>query len=159
MQLEYVFWQRTYVKHLCISIPYEEKDIFLWCQFQKVLQVFIKPFNFSFLAWRGTHFTCQKGNAQNLSSQASAVHEPRTSRCTSWVQKRPRNQRSNCQHPLDYGESKGVSTSASLTALQPLTMWNTTNCSKFLEMGVPKHITCLLRNFCTGQEIRVRTRY
>ena len=49
--------------------------------------------------------------------------------------------------------------SASLTALQPLTMWNTTNCSKFLEMGVPKHITCLLRNFCTGQEIRVRTRY
>ena len=32
-----------------------------------------------------THFACQQGNAQNSSSQASAVHEPRNSRCTSWV--------------------------------------------------------------------------
>ena len=27
------------------------------------------------------------------------------------------------------------------------------------EMGIPDHRTRLLRNFCTGQEIRVRTRY
>ena len=46
--------------------------------------------------------------AQNPSSQASAVHELRTSRCTSWVQKRQRNQRSNCQHLLDNRESKGI---------------------------------------------------
>ena len=44
------------------------------------------------------HFTCQQGNAHNPSSQASAVCEPRTSRYVSWVQKRQRNQRSNCQH-------------------------------------------------------------
>ena len=31
-----------------------------------------------------------------------------TSRCTSWVQKRQRNQRSNCQHPLDHRKSKGI---------------------------------------------------
>ena len=34
-----------------------------------------------------THFTCQQSNAQNSPSQASTVCQPRTSRCTSWVQK------------------------------------------------------------------------
>ena len=51
---------------------------------------------------------CQQGNAQNLSSQASAVCEPVTSRSTSWIQKRQRNQRSNCQHLLDHRKSKEV---------------------------------------------------
>ena len=35
-------------------------------------------------------------------SQASTVFEPRTSRYSSWIWKRQRNQRSNCQHPLDH---------------------------------------------------------
>ena len=39
--------------YFCILIPYDEKDIFIWCQFQKVLQVFIVPFNFSFFGIRG----------------------------------------------------------------------------------------------------------
>ena len=43
------------------------------------------------------YFTCQQDNAQNPSSQASIVHEARNSRCTSWIQKRQRNQGSNCQ--------------------------------------------------------------
>ena len=34
--------------------------------------------------------------------------ELRTSRCTSWIQKRQRNQRSNCQHPLAHRKSKGI---------------------------------------------------
>ena len=66
------------------------------------------------------HFTCQQGNPQNPSSQASTVCELRTSRCTSWIQERQRNQRSNCQHPLDHkkqGNSKKTSTCASLTML------------------------------------------
>ena len=41
------------------------------------------------------HFTCYQGNAQNHSSQASTVYELRNSRCTSWIQKRQKNQRSN----------------------------------------------------------------
>ena len=32
------------------SIPYNEKDIFWGCQFQKVLQVCIEPFNFTFFS-------------------------------------------------------------------------------------------------------------
>ena len=34
---------------------------------------------------------------------------PWTSRCSSWILKRQRNQRSNCQHPLDHQESKIIS--------------------------------------------------
>ena len=49
-------------------------------------------------------------------------------------------------------------TSALLTMTKPLTVWITTNCGKFLkEMGIPDHLTCLLRNLYVGQEATVRT--
>jgi len=38
-----------------------------------------------------------------------------------------------------------------------LTVWVTTNCGKFLEMGILDHLTCLLRNLYAGQEATVRT--
>ena len=38
-----------------------------------------------------------------------------------------------------------------------LTVWITTNSGKFLEMGIPDHLTCLLRNLYAGQEATVRT--
>ena len=38
----------------------------------------------------------------------------------------------------------------------PLTVF-TTICGKFLEMGIPDHLTCLLRNLYAGQEATVRT--
>ena len=34
-----------------------------------------------------------------------------------------------------------------------------TSCGKFLEMGIPDHLTCLLRNLYAGQEAAVRTRH
>ena len=36
-------------------------------------------------------------------------------------------------------------------------MWITTNCGKFLEIGIPDHLTCLLGNPYAGQEATVRT--
>ena len=36
--------------YFCIPVPYNEKDIFFGCQFQKVLQAFIELFNFSFFS-------------------------------------------------------------------------------------------------------------
>ena len=42
--------------------------------------------------------------------------------------------------------SRKTSTSVSLTTLKSLTVWITTNCGKFLEMGIPDHLTCLLRS-------------
>ena len=48
-------------------------------------------------------------------------------------------------------------TSALLTTPKPLTVWITTNCGKFLEMGIADHLTCLLISLYTGQEAIVRT--
>ena len=40
---------------------------------------------------------------------------------------------------------------------KPLTVWITRNCGKFWEIGIPDHLTCLLRNLYAGQEATVRT--
>ena len=56
------------------------------------------------------------------------------------------------------GNSRKTSTSDSLTRQKPLTVWITTNSGKFLETGIPDHLTCLLRNLYAGQEAIVRTR-
>ena len=57
-------------------------------------------------------------------------------------------------------ESRMISTSASLTVLKPLTVRITTNCGKILqEMGIPDHLTCLLRNLYASQEATIRIRH
>ena len=53
--------------------------------------------------------------------------------------------------------SRKTSISALLTMPKPLTLWMTTKCGKFLEMDIPDHLTCLLRNLYAGQEATVRT--
>ena len=55
--------------------------------------------------------------------------------------------------------SRKTSTSASLTTLKSLTVWMTTNWKILKEMGIPDHLTCLLRNLCAGQEATVRNRH
>ena len=50
-------------------------------------------------------------------------------------------------------------TSASLTMLKTLTVWSITNWKILKEMGIPDHLTCLLRNWYAGQEAIVRTRH
>ena len=55
--------------------------------------------------------------------------------------------------------SRNTSTFALLTTPKPLIVWVTTNCGKFLEMGIPAHLTCLLRNLYAGQEANFRTRH
>ena len=59
----------------------------------------------------------------------------------------------------EFQEKKNTSISASLTTLKPLTVWITTYCGKFLEMGIPDHLACLLSNVYAGQEATVRTRH
>ena len=66
--------------------------------------------------------------------------------------------------PISTGSSKKqessrkTSTSALLTMPKPLTVWITTE--KILqEIGIPDHLTCLLRNLYAGQEATVRTRH
>ena len=54
-------------------------------------------------------------------------------------------------------ESRKTSTSVSLMTLKPLTMWITTKWKSLQEMGIPDHLTCLLRNLFAGQGATVRT--
>ena len=53
--------------------------------------------------------------------------------------------------------SRKTYTSALLTTPKPLTAWITTNWKIPKEMGIPDHLTCLLRNLYAGQEATVRT--
>ena len=54
--------------------------------------------------------------------------------------------------------SRKTSISALLTMPKPLTVWITINCGKILkEMGIPDHLTCLLRDLYAGQEATVKT--
>ena len=93
--------------------------------------------------------------------QASTVREPWTSRYSNWIQKRQRNQRSNCQHPLDHGKSKRVPKKhllllywlcQSLDCVEHNELWKI-----LIEMEIPDHLVCLLRNLYAGQEAIVRT--
>ena len=43
--------------------------------------------------------------------------------------------------------------------LKPLTVWIKTNWKILKQMGIPDHLTCLLRNLYAGQEARVGTRH
>ena len=53
--------------------------------------------------------------------------------------------------------SRKTSTSALLTMPKHLAVWITTNWKILKEMGIPDHLTCLLRNLYARQEATVRT--
>ena len=73
-----------------------------------------------------------------------------------------RNQRSNCQHPLDNRKSKKVPEKTSTFALYNYAKaFDCVDHSKLWkilqEMGKTDHLRCLLRNVYAGQEATVRT--
>ena len=109
------------------------------------------------LPYNCTHFTCQQDYAQNPSSQASIVHKPRTSRCTSWIQKRQRNQRSNCQHLLDHRKRKENPPKIYFCLIDYATIFDSVDYNKLWNIEISDHLTCLLRNLYAGQEATVRT--
>ena len=72
-----------------------------------------------------------------------------------------KNQRSNCQHLLDHWKSKRFPEKhlfllywvcQSLWSIDHNKLWKILK-----EMGLPDHLTCLLRNLYAGQEATVRT--
>ena len=61
-----------------------------------------------------------------------------------WIIKKPREFQKNIYFcSIDYAK--------------PLIVWITTNWKILKEMGIPDHLTCLLRNLYAGQEATVRT--
>ena len=69
--------------------------------------------------------------------------------------RKTRGNRSNCQHLLDRRKSKRVPEkhlfSALLTTPKPLTVDHNKLWKILKEMGIPDHLTCLLRNLYAGQ--------
>ena len=102
-----------------------------------------------------THFTCYQGNAQNPSSQVATVHELRISRCTRWIQKRQKNQRSNCQYLSDHGKNKRIPKNPIYFGFieygKASDVWFTTNQKILQDVGITDHLVCLLRNLYAGQ--------
>ena len=108
-----------------------------------------------------THLTRQQNNAQNSPSQASTVHELWTSRCSSWIYRKQRNQRSNCQHPRIIKKARVPEKHLLLLywLRQSLCVDHNKLWEILKEMGIPNHLNCLLRNLYAGQEATVRTRH
>ena len=67
--------------------------------------------------------------------------------------------------PISTGSSKKqessrrITISALLTMPKPLTVWINKLWKILREIGIPAHLTCLLRNLYAGQEAIVRTRH
>ena len=68
------------------------------------------------------------------------------------------NERSNCQHPLDHRKSNRVQKNLLLLYRPSQSLWlvDHNKLWKILKkMGIPDHLTCLLRNLYAGQEATV----
>ena len=61
--------------------------------------------------------------------------------------------------PKKQESSRKISTSALQTMPKPLTVGHNKLRKILKEMGIPDHLTCLLRNLYAGQEATVRTRH
>ena len=108
-----------------------------------------------------THLTCKHSNTQNSPSQASALCEPWIPDVQAGLRKGrgTRDQIANIRWIIKKARDfqKKTSISALLTIPKPLTVWITINWKIRKEMGIPDHLTCLLRNLYAGQEATVRT--
>uniref|UniRef100_A0A4W2CHJ8 RNA-directed DNA polymerase n=1 Tax=Bos indicus x Bos taurus TaxID=30522 RepID=A0A4W2CHJ8_BOBOX len=71
------------------------------------------------------------------------------------------NQRPNCQYPLDHGKSKEFQKNIYFCFIDYAKAFDCVDHNKLWkilkEMGIPDHLTCLLRNLYAGQEATVRT--
>ena len=102
-------------------------------------------------------------NVQNSPSQASAVCEPRTSRCSSWIRKGrgTRDQIANIRWIIEKTREFQkniyfcfIDYTKAFDCVDHHKLW------KILKvMGITGYLTCLLKNLSAGQEATVRTGY
>jgi len=99
--------------------------------------------------------------AQNSPSEFSTVHEPRTSRSHTGFRKGrgTRDQIANIIWIREKAkESQGNIYFCFIDYAKAFDFMNHNKLWKILkEMGLPDHLTCLLRNLCASQEAIVRT--
>ena len=89
------------------------------------------------------------------------MHAPRNSRCPNWIQKWQRNQKSNCQHPLDHRKNERILENIYFCFIDYSKAFDYVDHNKLWKilkkMGIPDHLTCFLRNLYAGQETTVKT--
>ena len=99
-------------------------------------------------------------NAQNSPRQASTVHESCTSRCSSWIQKRQRNQRSNVSIHWITEKATEFQKNIYFCFIDYAKAFDCVDHNKLWkilkEMGIPDHPTCLLRKLYAGQEATIK---
>ena len=108
-----------------------------------------------------THLTCWQSNAQNSPSQALATREPWTLDVQAGFRKGrgTRDQTASiCWIIEKAGEFQKsiyfcfIDYTKAFDCVDHNKLWKILQ-----EMGIPDHLTCLLRNLCTGQKTTVRT--
>ena len=74
---------------------------------------------------------------------------------------RQRNQRSNCQHQLNYGKAREFQKNIHFCFIDYTKAFDCVDHNKLWKilkvMGIPDHLACVLRNLYAGQEETVRT--
>ena len=78
----------------------------------------------------------------------------------SWFEKRQRNQRSNCQHPLNHEKAREFQKNIYFCFIDCAKAFDCMDHNKLENSsrdGNTNHLTCLLRNLYAGQEATVRT--
>ena len=69
----------------------------------------------------------------------------------------------NCQHPLDHRKNNRIPEELEFCFIDYTKAFDYVDHNKLWkilkEMGVPDHLTCLLRNLYAGQKATVRTRH
>ena len=111
------------------------------------------------LPYSCSHFTIWQGSAQNLSSSTSTVCELRNVQAGFRKCRGIRDPIANiCWIIVKAREFRKTSISSLLT--MPKHSVDHNKLRKILqEMGIPDHLTCLMRNLYAGQEATVRTRH
>ena len=97
-----------------------------------------------------THLMCWQSNAQNPPNQASTVRELWTSRCSSWILKRQRTQRSNCHIHWIIKKANEFQKNICFCFIDYAKVFDCVDHNKLWKivknMGIPDYLTCLLRN-------------
>ena len=113
----------------------------------------------------------KKGNAKECANYCTTAHISHASKVMLKILQARLQQYVNCELKAEepeiklptsagssnkQGSSRKTSTFALLTTPKPLTVW-ITNWKILQEMGIPDHLTCLLRNLYAGQDATVIT--
>ena len=110
-----------------------------------------------------TQIMCQGGNTQNLQARLQQDMNQELPDVQAGYRKRQWNSRSNCQHLLDHRKSKGIQKNIYFCFIDYTKVFDCVDHNKLWkilkEMGIPDHLTCLLRNLYAGEGATVRTRH